>query len=402
MNNMLKGIDNVCVYLDDILISGADSNTRSATVNRVLAVLSKHGVRLLREKCKFGVSQVTYPGHMIYAEGLHPLSEKITAIQSAPAAKNLTQLKSFLGMLQFYNRFLHNLATLAAPLYSLFRKGATYRWGKPQQESFNNAKECFISPRVLIHFDQKLKVILSCDASPTGVGAVMANELSDVSECPVAYASRSLSETEQIYAQIDKEALSIIFAIKRLHQCLFGVSFTIITDHKPLLGLFGSNKVIPAMSSSRMQRWTLMLSAYDYTTEDRSGIKNSNANALSRLPMQNTVDESEVKIPGYVVLVLDYLNQQTTTAAQIRNHTRRDPTLAKVLKHVQPGWHEGSFPTPVKPYANRKLELSVDNGCVLRGAGVIIPTSLRSVVLIELHEVHTGVVQMKSLARSFV
>ena len=242
-------------------------------------------------------------------------------------------------MLQFYNRFLHNLATLAAPLYSLLRKGVTYSWGKPQQESFNNAKECLISPRVLIHFDQKLKVILSCDASPTGVGVVLAHQLSDGSERPVAYASRSLSETEQRYAQIDKEALSIIFAVKRFHQYLFGLSFTIITDHKPLLGLFGSNKVIPAMSSSRMQRWALMLSAYDYTIEHRSGIKNSNADALSRLPMQNTVDESEVKIPGDVVFVLDHLNQQTTTtAAQIRNHTRRDPILAKVLQHVQSGW----------------------------------------------------------------
>ena len=403
MNNMLKGIDNVCVYLDDILISGADSNAHSATVNRVLAVLSKHGVRLRQEKCKFGVSQVTYLGHMIDDEGLHPLSEKITAIQSAPAPKNITQLKSFLGMLQFYNRFLPNLATLAAPLYSLLRKGVTYSWGKPRQESFNNANECLISPMVLIHFDQKLKVILSCDASPTGVGAVLAHQLSDGSERPVAYASRSLSETEQRYAQIDKEALSIIFAVKRFHQYLFGLSFTIITDHKPLLGLFGSNKVIPAMSSSRMQRWVLMLSAYDYTIEHRSGIKNSNADALSRLPMQNTVDESEVKIPGDVVFVLDHLNQQTTTtAAQIRNHTRRDPTLAKVLQHVQSGWPEVSFPTPVKPYANRKLELSVDSGCVLWGARVIIPTSLRSVVLNELHEVHTGVVRMKSLARSFV
>ena len=231
----------------------------------------------------------------------------------------------------------------------------------------------------------------------------MAHQLSDGSERPVAYASRSLSETERRYAQIDKEALSIIFAVKRFHQYLFGLSFTIITDHKPLLGLFGYNKVIPAMSSSRMQRWTLMLSAYDYTIEHRSGIKNSNADALSHLPMQNTVDESEVKIPGDVVFVLDHLNQQTTTtAAQIRNHTRRDPTLAKVLQHVQSGWPEGSFPTPVKPYANRKLELSVDSGCVLWGARVIIPTSLRSVGLNELHEVHTGVVRMKSLARSFV
>ena len=104
---------------------------------------------------------MTYLGHMIDAEGLHPLSEKITAIQSAPAPKNITQLKSLMGMLQFYNRFLPNLATLAAPQYSLLRKGVTYSWGKPQQESFNNAKECLISPRVLIHVDQKLKVILS-------------------------------------------------------------------------------------------------------------------------------------------------------------------------------------------------------------------------------------------------
>ena len=131
-----------------------------------------------------------------------------------------------------------------------------------------------------------------------------------------------------------------------------------------------------------MQRWALVISAHDYTIAHRSGIKNSNADVLSRLPMQNTVDESDVKILGDVVFVLDHLNQQTTTTpAQIRNHTRRDPTLAKVLHHVQSGWPECSFPTPVKPYANRKLELSVDSGCVLWGARVIIPTSLRYVVL---------------------
>ena len=122
----------------------------------------------------------------------------------------------------------------------------------------------------------------------------MGYQLSDGSERSLVYASRSLSEMEQRYAHIDKETLSIIFAVKRFHQYLFGLSFTIITDHKPLLGLFGSYKVIPAMSSSRMQRWALMLSAYDYTIEPRSGIKNSNADALSRLPMQNTVDESEI------------------------------------------------------------------------------------------------------------
>ena len=93
MNNMLNGIDNVCVYLDDILISGADSNAHSATVNRVLAVLSKHGVRFRQEMCKFGASQMTYLGHVIDAEGLHPLSEKITAIQSAPAPKTLYNLR---------------------------------------------------------------------------------------------------------------------------------------------------------------------------------------------------------------------------------------------------------------------------------------------------------------------
>ena len=391
----------MCVYLDDILVSGSRPEEHLSALNAVLTVLSKYGVRLRKEKCTFGVSQVTYLGHMINSEGLHPLSEKVEAIDSAPAPTNITELRSFLGMLQFYSSFLPNLSTMVTPLNALLRHGVPFKWMEEQQRAFNEAKKCLTSTTVLVHFDNRLDVVLSCDASPTGVGAVLAHRMSDGSERPIAYVSRSLSDTERRYAQLDKEALAIVFGVKRFHQYLYGREFKIYTDHKPLLGLLNSTKAIPAMSSSRMQRWSLTLAAYDYQLDFRAGIKNSNADALSRLPLPDKPDN--VTIPADVVFVLDHIEQNsTTTATQIRNNTRRDPILSKVFQYVQSGWPSESPSTQITPYANRKQELSIDSGCVLWGSRVIIPTRLRNRVLKELHEVHTGVVRMKALARSFV
>lgn len=140
-------------------------------------------------------------------------------------------------------------------------------WEKAQEEAFidKKAKEAIVSSRVLAHYDPDQQLLLECDASPYGVGAVLSHQLEDGSSKPIAFASRTLTPTEQKYAQLDKEALAIVFGVKRFHLYLAGRKFVIVSDHRPLQHLFSESKPVLAMASARIQRWALTLSAYDYT-----------------------------------------------------------------------------------------------------------------------------------------
>ena len=161
-------------------------------------------------------------GHHIDADGFHPVEAKVNATKDAPAPTNVTEWKSFLGMINFYGKFLPNLASTLEPLHKLLRKGTHWMWGRQQQEAYAAAKGLLQSSQVLVHYDPEKTLVLSCDASPYGVGAVLAHKFDDGSERPIAYASRTLSKTERGYSQLDKEALALVFGVKKFHQFVYG------------------------------------------------------------------------------------------------------------------------------------------------------------------------------------
>ena len=177
MDNILQDIEKVCVYLDDILITGATEVEHLHNVQKVLSCLEQAGMHLKKDKCAFLLPQVEYLGHQISQKGLHPTKDKVRAIVEAPAPCNVTQLKSFLGMLNYYNKLLPNLSTLLAPLYSLLHERTEWQWGTAQQTAFSRAKELLAFSQVLVHFDQTKPLVLSCDASPYGIGAVLSHNL---------------------------------------------------------------------------------------------------------------------------------------------------------------------------------------------------------------------------------
>ncbi|KAK7004223.1 Pol polyprotein [Biomphalaria glabrata] len=144
------------------------------------------------------------------------------------------------------------------------------------------------SDNVLIRYDQNLPVRLACDASPYGIGAVLSHVTKSGDERPIAYASRTLNKTEENYSQLDKEALAIVWAVKKLFIYLCGRHFTLITDHEPLKHIFNPTKGIPAMSAARQQRYAVFLSGFNYTIEFRNSKSHANADGLSRLPLPIT------------------------------------------------------------------------------------------------------------------
>ena len=144
-------------------------------------------------------------GYRIHAQGLHPLEEKVQALVSAPAPQNVTELKSFLGIVQYYQKFLPNLATTLAPLYRLLQKLFPWAWMKKTDHAFQKVKSHLASCQLLAHYDPNLPVHLACDASPYGVGAVLSHIMPDGSEKPVAYASRSLLQRRRTTPSLTKK-----------------------------------------------------------------------------------------------------------------------------------------------------------------------------------------------------
>ena len=222
LENVLQGIPNVCVYLDDVLVTGSTEASHLRNLEAVLSKMESAGVRLKKEKCTFLLPAVEYLGHKISKQGLHPSAEKTRAIKEAPTPCNVTQLKSFLGLVNYYGKFIPNVSTLLAPLYSLLQKQTTWSWGPAQQQAFEAAKEQLSSDSVLAHYNPCQELILACDASSYGVGAVLSHRMGDGSDKPVAYVSRSLSPAEKRYSQLDREALALIFGVTKFRQYLIG------------------------------------------------------------------------------------------------------------------------------------------------------------------------------------
>ena len=212
MESVLQGIAGVCVCLDDILVTGHTEQEHRHNLTQVLSHLEAAGMRLKKEKCAFMLPSVSYLGHVISAEGLHTSELKVKAVVDAPEPKNLAELRSFLGMVNYYRP---DLATTLALLYLLLCQTTQWKWGREQEEAFKTVKDQLKSGQVLTHFDDLLPLVLACDASPYGVGAVLSHRMPDGVERPVGFASQTLTTAEKNYSHLDKEALAIVFGVKK-------------------------------------------------------------------------------------------------------------------------------------------------------------------------------------------
>ena len=230
---------------------------------------------------------VEYLGYRIDAQGLHAIKKKVEAIRNAPAPENQQQLRSFLGMINYYSKFISNYSTITHPLNDLLKDGVEWKWCETQQKAFKRLKDKLSNAPVLTHFSDTLPLKLDADASQYGIGAVISHVLPSGEERPIAYASRTLTKSERNYAQIEKEALSIVFGVKKFHQYLYGRKFLLVTDHKPLTTLLGTKSGITTLAAARLQRWALLLAAYQYDIEYRSTEKHGKADCLSRLPIRS-------------------------------------------------------------------------------------------------------------------
>ena len=399
MEILLSGIPGVCIYLDDILITAENDEQHMARLEQVLKTLQENGLKLNEKKCKFMQSEITYLGHCIDANGLHPNKDKVNCIINAPEPTDESTLRAFLGQMTYYTHFVDNLSKLTSPLNKLLRKDQPWEWGTEQQTAFENCKKALTSDKLLVHYDSQKPLVLDCDASPYGLGAVISHIFPDGTERPVAYASRSMTPAEKNYSQIDREGLAIVWSVKKFRQYLLGRHFKLRTDHQPLIPIFACKKGLPALAASRLHRWAETLMTYSFEIIYRKGKNHQNADGLSRLPISTTEDEVETTEVHCVTL-----KKIPVKAAEISKATREDPILSFILDFVQHGdWPENNkISKEIKPYYNIRHSLSLDSGCLLIGNRVVIPEKYRLYALNLMHESHLGMTKMKATARCYV
>lgn len=399
IEQLFQGVPNVVCFQDDILITGRDMEEHMETLKVVLGRLSDAGLTVSKEKCEFFRQEVEYLGHVISKDGLRKSEDKIRAIRRAKTPSNATEIRAWCGMVNYYARFVPGLAAELSPFYKLLKKDVRFGWGAEQEVAFERVKEILLSDAALVHFDPKLPLILTTDASQLGISAVLSHLMSNGEQRMIGCISRTLMPAEKNYSVIHREALSIYYGVYKFQHYLIGREFTIQTDHKALMHLFGEERGIPQMHASRIQRWALFLSGFNYKIQYIRGKDNVIADAFSRVPAQVKVNSPEFGDQGNFVNFASCQEDWPLNGEEIARETEKDVTLAKVEKYISKEWPK-KIPENLTTYFGKRKEIRSEQGMLLWGHRIIIPTSLRERLLKELHAGHFGIVRMKSKASS--
>uniref|UniRef100_A0A3Q4G4G1 ribonuclease H n=1 Tax=Neolamprologus brichardi TaxID=32507 RepID=A0A3Q4G4G1_NEOBR len=279
MAEVIEGLEGVVCHIDDVLVWGRNHQEHDSRLHATLQRLEKAGITLNVEKCELSQSKVAFLGHIIADTGISPDPKKTEAITEMTEPINVSELRSFLGMVNQVGKFIPHLAEKDKALRDLLSKKNAWYWGTDQARAFTTLRDALTSPPVLAMYDPNRDIKVSADASSYGLGGVLL-QLWEEGWRPVAYASRSLSPTEQRYAQVEKEALASTWACERFRDFLIGKHFCLETDHKLLVSLLGGQAL--DLLPPRIQRFRMRLMRYSYTVQYAPGKSLWTADTLSR------------------------------------------------------------------------------------------------------------------------
>lgn len=390
MNQIFGGMIG-CTGIDDTIVLGKDESSHDKTIINVLEKTMENNINFNPDKLQFKVKEASFFGLVWSPEGIKPNENKVKAITEMQPPKNLTELQSFIGMVNYLNRFSPAIAKASEPLRHLMKKTVPFVWYKEEELVFNDLKRIITESPVLAYYDPKKANVIQVDASMKSLGCILLQE-----GRPVCYSSRSLSQAEQNYSNIECELLATSWSLERFHHFMYGKPVIIETDHKPVESIW---KKTIAAASPRLQRLLLRMSKYDTEVKYIPGTTNVVTNALSRVcQREEPPKESEDDLP-----ISSITGSFPATAARlddIRKQTSEDLQLCHLKDIVYSGRPEfyKDCPEDRKEYWNYRDSLGVANGLVLKGHRVVISKQMRKEILTLIHLGHMGVekCQMKA------
>ncbi|XP_055307067.1 uncharacterized protein K02A2.6-like [Sitodiplosis mosellana] len=394
MEQILQGCDGCLNYMDDVIVFAPTKELHDSRLQKVLERLNEYNVTLNKEKCVFGVSEIIFLGHRLSPDGIKPTHDKILAIKQFREPHSTEETRSYLGLVNYLGKFIPNLATVSEPLRMLIKNDAVFEWNAEQQEAFEILKQCISEESTLGYYNVNDRTQVIADASPVGLGAVLIQFNERGVPRIICYANRSLTDVEKRYAQTEKEALALIWAVERFHFYLFGREFELITDHKPLEVIFGPR----SKPCARIERWVLRLQSYKYKVVYKPG-KTNIADPLSRL-IQETSPQPAVstKSNEYVAWILSYAEPKAIKLQEILSESTKDVMIQSVKSAIYENvWNESA-----SPFKHFETELCFEDDILLRGNRIVLPACLWNRALELAHEGHPGISVMKRRLRSKV
>lgn len=380
-----------------MIVAADDEKEHDSIMKKVMCRARECGVKFNPKKLQYKVAQVNYLGFVFSQKGLTPNEAHVKAIKQVPAPTNKKLLQKFLGVITFLHKFIPNMSHICAPLRELLKKDVQWKWTPDQQKAFDSLKILISNAPTLKYFDANQSIVLQTDASKDGLGACLLQN-----DQPVAFLSRSLTDSEKKYSMIEKELLGICYAVSKFHQFIYGHKIVIQTDHKPLVNI--SQKDIHK-STSRIQRLLLKLLNYDLTITYLPGEYMYISDFLSR----NFLNEPVIDDPAmtdivHAVMMSDYLPISEEKLKILKKETEKDSVLSKVSKFIINGWtHKEPMNYKIKHYYKLRDQLYVKNNIIFFNDKVVIPSSMYNEMLKQVHgDAHLGIVKSKKRGRSLL
>lgn len=390
MHQILSGCSGVKFYIDDIIVFGSTQKEHDDNLGKVLTRIASSGLKL-NDKCVFDVQELSFIGHKISAQGISPLEKNVQQVETFSRPSNPTQLRSFLGLTEYYSKFVPHMAHVVEPLRQLLRKDVPFNWDVAAENSFQQVKKYLRDAPILSLFDPTLPIVVSTDASDYGLGAVL-QQTDGENTRTIQFASRSLSPAERRYSTGEKEALACLWACEKWHVYLWGRKFTLLTDHQALATLLSEKG--SGRKPLRIGRWTARLLNYTFTVQYRKGEQNKVADALSRNPLDTSEPSFafEEEVVAQVEAMISKLEVQQATTC--------NTALRQVMEYTINSWPaRKQLPKELHPYYEVRSELSVVDSILLRGDQVVLPSQLQKQALALAHAGHPGIVRMQDLIR---
>ena len=402
VHQMFEHIPGVNTMMDDVIVWGTTQEEHDDRLREVLRIARKMNLKLNKDKCEFSVKKLTFIGDLISDQGVQPDPKKVSAILNMERPTCRQDVQRFLGMINYQGKFIPDLSNKSAPLRSLLDKKNVWTWDHAQEDAWNLLKQALTKEPVLHFYDCKKQTKLSADASKNGLGAVLLQQ-HDQNWVPIAYASRSMTDAETRYAQIEKELLAITYACERFHQYIYGQQVEVETDHKPLIPLF-----VKSLNDCplRIQRLLIRVQRYDLKVSYTPGKYMYTADTLSRAvdPKADRNAETEEDIKVYVDAIVKSMPVTSNKRVEIVEETKKDDQLQELLGAIRNGFPEKKQQCPVKirEYWNIRGELSEADGIIFKGSKIVVPISMRRYILNLIHEGHLGIEKCKKRAREVI